>query len=1315
MSKLQLRSTRSRRRATSPAAVEDSKADVPSSKRPRKVNSAKHSESDETKPDLSSKDSSLQITSKVDLSESDSSSDEFIRPADTLKVNAGILSLRNGPSPEPDFSAIESTILTGVSRLSDSDSDNSDFEEVGVDSAPNSSDTLVKKESPSFGKDTLKAANHNDLSKVSSSKSDKSVNGKLSLEKIKSENNEKMSLTKSEPEGKKVLSEKNTKKVERVTRTSRKTSADKTMKTEFPESSKSVSDKKQTTRQSSSKLKEDKKSRASASSKSSTTQKTKKEDKIRNSPIKKEVPESLDTMDIAQLLALGEGLKMDMKSPLPSDSESEDWEEVDQADQKKHEIPKEGVQITLDMPEFSWKRKKQRDQQACMQAEMNRAFNRVRRELQLLCHKTSLLLWVAHGRYLNNVINNDGVQAIALSLVPTDLTVLPKKPGRKYVDLLLKWFAKDFECSEGFPETLESSQSRPLGAILAQHFSRKYAKSTRELIFMFIAILRAVGMECRLIVSFNKTTTTLIFMFIAILRAVGMECRLIVSFQPMPLKPQSNELLAISTNGKRGKPSKKKNEEDDEVSEKQSSPQTPGTSKTAHSTIKCKSAPNNDGKSSKYFRKSAPASSESISQNNDGPKKESSNKRKSESSAARSPVKTRGLRRKASEKKYKEKTDSESESDPDDPGPILSPGKKQKLDQDSSQRLKEAAAKRVPPSKRSISKKSVSPGPSQAAEKLSKTSESESDFKVKRFSLAGTSKPSTSSKPSGSRRSISQESDSDSDFEKKPKSKQTSKTNKSPATKPSGSRRSRSQESDSDSDFEEKSKSKQTSKTNKSPAKKQPSRGRPSKGSGKKVLSSDDNSENRKSMNSGSDYWVEVYLNDEDRWTCVDVPSKKIDSTKQILLKASQPVCYVIAFNADGTLKDVTKRYSPKYSQVTVKQRVSVEWWDKTLKPFRPKHSRQEAAEDSEMNLVELDRPMPKTVGECKNHPLYVLKRHLLKFEAIYPADSPSLGFVRGEPVYARQNVYTLHSREIWMKDAKVVRLGQQPYKIVKARPKWDRLSGKVITDLPLEVFGPWQVEDYVPPPAKDGKVPRNAYGNVELFKPTMLPKGTVHLQVPFLSRVAKKLRIDCAPAVVGFDYHSGGCHPTYDGFVVCEEFVDVLMDAWNKEIDESAKRREEKHEKRVYGNWRRLIKGLLIREHLKYRYDFKEEGAGEAGCSQSLVNADALKASRIQAENAPLPPIFPKLMANIKNKKTQRRTSTTKANKNQTKSLGGKEGPKGRKGKQGGGKKKKVETSEEEEESDWDTGTTSEDETEMVLLSDEDSGSEFEDLKNKK
>ena len=67
-----------------------------------------------------------------------------------------------------------------------------------------------------------------------------------------------------------------------------------------------------------------------------------------------------------------------------------------------------------------------------------------------------------------------------------------------------------------------------------------------------------------------------------------------------------------------------------------------------------------------------------------------------------------------------------------------------------------------------------------------------------------------------------------------------------------------------------------------------------------------------------------------------------------------------------------------------------------------------------------------------------------------------------------------------------------------------------------VEVFGRWQTEDYVPlpvtevggrtahtrcrlvlpqPHAPQGKVPRNEYGNVELFQPSMLPPGAAHVK----------------------------------------------------------------------------------------------------------------------------------------------------------------------------------------------------------------------------
>lgn len=43
-----------------------------------------------------------------------------------------------------------------------------------------------------------------------------------------------------------------------------------------------------------------------------------------------------------------------------------------------------------------------------------------------------------------------------------------------------------------------------------------------------------------------------------------------------------------------------------------------------------------------------------------------------------------------------------------------------------------------------------------------------------------------------------------------------------------------------------------------------------------------------------------------------------------------------------------------------------------------------------------------------------------------------------------------------------------------------------------------------------------------------MLPVGCVQLKLPNLNRVARKLNIDCAQAITGFDFHGGYSHPVY-------------------------------------------------------------------------------------------------------------------------------------------------------------------------------------------
>ena len=101
------------------------------------------------------------------------------------------------------------------------------------------------------------------------------------------------------------------------------------------------------------------------------------------------------------------------------------------------------------------------------------------------------------------------------------------------------------------------------------------------------------------------------------------------------------------------------------------------------------------------------------------------------------------------------------------------------------------------------------------------------------------------------------------------------------------------------------------------------------------------------------------------------------------------------------------------------------------MKPFNRKAKRSiDLEEDNQLQNITAKAPFPTSIGLFKSHPLYALTRHLLKFEAIYPPDAPTLGFIRKEPIYARECVHNLEGRVSWLKEGRVVKIGQEPYKV---------------------------------------------------------------------------------------------------------------------------------------------------------------------------------------------------------------------------------------------------------------------------------------------
>ncbi|KAG8981419.1 hypothetical protein FRB90_007271 [Tulasnella sp. 427] len=266
---------------------------------------------------------------------------------------------------------------------------------------------------------------------------------------------------------------------------------------------------------------------------------------------------------------------------------------------------------------------------------------------------------------------------------------------------------------------------------------------------------------------------------------------------------------------------------------------------------------------------------------------------------------------------------------------------------------------------------------------------------------------------------------------------------------------------------------------------------------------------------------------------------------------------------------------------------------------------------------------MPTSMSGFKNHPLYVLERHLRREQVVHPA--VTIGTFRGEPVFPRGNVVELKTAENWMRsEGREVRNGEQPMKMVKVRASTVRRKREVEVAI-MEMadrgrksgdesgvmqglYAEWQTKFYEPPPVIDGKVPKNDFGNIDLYTPSMLPQGAVHLPYKGIAKIARRLGIDHAEAVTGFEFKQRRALPILTGIVVAEEQSEALLEAyWESELVAEEKERQKKQE-RVFKRWQKLVKGLRIRQRLLKEYSVngaQNETVPDAPQAQDTVPED--------------------------------------------------------------------------------------------------------------
>ncbi|RAK76485.1 putative DNA repair protein Rad4 [Aspergillus fijiensis CBS 313.89] len=353
-------------------------------------------------------------------------------------------------------------------------------------------------------------------------------------------------------------------------------------------------------------------------------------------------------------------------------------------------------------------------------------------------------------------------------------------------------------------------------------------------------------------------------------------------------------------------------------------------------------------------------------------------------------------------------------------------------------------------------------------------------------------------------------------------------------------------------------------------------------------------------------FWVEAFNEAINKWIPVDpLVTRSLAKPSKFEPPATDPnnlLSYVVAFEDDASARDVTRRYSKAFNAKTRKFRVesitrNAAWWDRALRVYeKPFLEDRDQLEVSELTAKTAAEPMPRNIQDFKDHPVYALERHLRRSEVIHPKrviGQVSLGKPGSktqvlEPVYRRSDVQTVRSADKWYRLGRDIKTGEQPLKRVKARKPLasglpeddDEERDAPPPETPL--YAIFQTQVYVPPPVVDGRVPKNVYGNLDVYVPSMVPAGGIHIGHPDAAHAARLLGVDFAAAVTGFTFQGRHGTAVYTGVIVAEEYREALQEVIEGLEQERLHDELETRTAEVLRAWKHLLLKLRIAERVK-------------------------------------------------------------------------------------------------------------------------------------
>ena len=367
-------------------------------------------------------------------------------------------------------------------------------------------------------------------------------------------------------------------------------------------------------------------------------------------------------------------------------------------------------------------------------------------------------------------------------------------------------------------------------------------------------------------------------------------------------------------------------------------------------------------------------------------------------------------------------------------------------------------------------------------------------------------------------------------------------------------------------------------------------------------------------------FWCEVWNKFNKTWITVDPMNfKTIEQHTMNLNSRSklEPLShrqankfnllrYVIGYDRKLGCKDITPRYTTQFHSKVYKKRCTrdeavKEWYEKSVNYLNSYGGRgvlkiDEYEDEFFANKLNLET-IPDSLQDFSGHPKFILENQIPS-DSVLKDNAKHCGFFRIKnrnkslKVYLKSDVLKLRTARQWYMEGRVLKAGAQHLKIVKKRKfRPTKHYGDMNVggandddDDDMERLYSFDSTDlFVPPLASPkGEIQTNAYGNIDVYQPNMIPMNCVLVEDPLAIRAAKYIRVPFAKAVTGFEFEKGfTVKPKISGVVCLRDFKDAVCFSIEGIKIAEEEEKEENKEVAALNHWVTLLKKLKIQQRL--------------------------------------------------------------------------------------------------------------------------------------